>query len=232
MGIRNLPTALLYCLAMTIAMPARVIIVRHGATDWSMVGKHTGRSDIALNDVGRQQSRRLRPFLERIITSTSAYDGDDSARQHADDEPVVFTSTLSRASETAALALPARFVDRAGPIEQLVEIDYGRFEGLTSPEIALIDPAWNLYTDGCPGGESVAAVIARCDSFIAKTERMAAGRTVVVFTHGHFSRVLTARLLGQPASLGSTLYNDTATIAVVDERRGFPVLTAWNLGAH
>ena len=202
---------------MSFVGPARVIIVRHGATDWSQIGRHTGRTDIALTEAGREQCRALRPLLAHVIGS-----GERT-------EPVVFTSTLRRATETAELALPGISADES---DLIVEVDYGQFEGLTSAEIAEIDPDWNLFTQGCPGGESIAAVSARCDAFIAKTERMAAGRTVVAFTHGHLGRVLTARLLGQPASIGSTLYNDTATIAVVDDRRGAAVLVAWNLGAH
>jgi probable phosphoglycerate mutase len=197
--------------------PARLILVRHGATEWSQNGRHTGRTDLPLTDVGRDQCRQLRPVLEDII------------RSHDDQAPTVFTSTLSRASETAALVLP--WIE-AAPTELLLEVDYGQFEGLTNTEIAAIDPTWNVFTHGCPGGESVAAISARCDSFIAKTERMAAGRTVVAFTHGHLGRALAVRALGYAAAFGSALYNDTASIAVIDERRGIPVLTVWNRGAH
>ncbi len=94
------------------------------------------------------------------------------------------------------------------------------------------NPQWNLFTQGCPGGESIAAVSARCDSFIAKMERMATGRTVVAFTHGHFSRILTARMLGLPAAAGSVFYNETATVGVLDHRRGELVLTGWNIAGE
>jgi broad specificity phosphatase PhoE len=195
--------------------PTRVILVRHGATDWSRAGRHTGRTDVPLSEAGRVQCRQLRPVLEAVIG-------------RAEDEPMVFSSSLLRARETAALVMPEIEPEDS---HLLLEVDYGKYEGLTSAEIAQIDPNWNMYTQGCPGGESITAVAARCDSFIAKMERMAAGRTVVAFTHGHLSRVLTARALGHDPAVGSVFYNDTATIGVIDERKGAPVLTAWNLGA-
>lgn len=202
---------------MSSGTPSRVILVRHGATEWSQRGRHTGRTDVPLTDAGRAECRNLRSVLDTVVGA-----GDLGA-------PLAFTSSLSRAGDTAAIVLPSIEAEQT---DLLLEVDYGQFEGLTSAEIAAIDPTWNLFTDGCPGGESITAVSARCDSFIAKMERMAAGRTVVAFTHGHLSRVLTARALGHPSIVGSSLHNDTATIAVIDERRGTPVLTAWNLGAR
>jgi probable phosphoglycerate mutase len=92
-------------------------------------------------------------------------------------------------------------------------------------------PGWSLFTDGCPGGESVTSITARCDSFIAKIERMASGRPVVAFTHGHLSRALAARLLDVPVQAASGFYNETATVGVFDHRRGALVLTGWNLTA-
>jgi probable phosphoglycerate mutase len=138
----------------------------------------------------------------------------------------VFASSLARARQTAELAMHECEIEEA---HQLVEVDYGEYEGLTSVQILERNPQWNLFVDGCPGGESIAAVAARCDSFIAKMERVATGRTVVAFTHGHFSRILTARMLGLPPSAGSAFYNETATIGVLDHRRGDLVLTGWNI---
>lgn len=170
-----------------------------------------------MTEAGREQTRLLRTVLYRLIDS-----------RHADppQPPMVFTSTLMRAKQTAALAMPEAEAEEA---HQLVEVDYGDYEGLTLAQIHERDPEWNLFTQGCPGGESMAAVAARCDSFIAKMERMASHRTVVAFTHGHFSRILTARMLGLPATAGSVLYNETATVAVLDHRRGELVLTGWNI---
>jgi broad specificity phosphatase PhoE len=160
---------------------------------------------------------QLRTVLYRLI---------DSRHTDPPQPPIVFTSTLTRARQTAALAMPEVEAEEA---HQLVEVDYGEYEGLTSAQIHDKAPDWDLFKDGCPGGESIAAVSARCDSFIAKMERMATGRTVVAFTHGHFSRILTARMLDLPATTGSVFYNETATVGVLDHRRGELVLTGWNI---
>jgi broad specificity phosphatase PhoE len=186
-----------------------------------MNGRHTGRTDLHLTELGRAQTIALRPVLYRLIDSRHAGDPPQP--------PLVFASTLTRARQTAELAMPEADIEEA---HQLVEMDYGDYEGLTTPQIHQKNPGWNLFVDGCPGGESMAAVGARCDSFIAKMERMAAGRTVVAFTHGHFSRILTARMLGLPASSGAVFYNETATIAVLDFRRGDLVLTGWNIAGE
>lgn len=198
--------------------PDLVLLVRHGATEWSSLGRHTGRTDIELTERGREQTMALRTVLYRMIDARHSSDPPQP--------PIVFTSTLLRARQTAAIAMPEAEPEEA---HQLVEVDYGDYEGLTATQIRERNPDWNLFVDGCPGGESMAAVSARCDSFIAKMERMATGRIVVAFTHGHFSRILTARMLGLPAAAGSAFYNDTATVAVLDHRRGDLVLTGWNI---
>lgn len=195
-----------------------ILLIRHGATAWSSSGRHTGRSDIDLTDFGRDQTRRLRPLLRRIL--------DERVERGGRGEPMVYTSPLARAVETAELALPEV---PAEPVPMLAEVDYGEYEGLTVGEIRGERPDWDLFSHGCPGGESPAAVAARCDSFIAKMERVAPGGIVVAFTHGHLSRALTARLLGLGLGAAGTFYNDTASIAVIEDRRGDLVLTGWNL---
>lgn len=199
--------------------PNHVLIVRHGPTDWSAQGRHTGRTDIELTERGLEMTEALRPLIYRLIDS-----------RHADppQPPMVFTSPLQRCRQTARLALPEFDPDE---VQQLIEVDYGEYEGLTTAAIMERHPGWELFADGCPGGESIAAVSARCDAVIAKLERMATGRAVVLFTHGHFSRALTARMLGLPVTAASTLYNETATVGVLDNRRGQLVLTGWNIAA-
>lgn len=189
-----------------------MLLIRHGETTWAAEGRHTGRTDIDLTDAGREQSRRLGPVIARLLAGRG--------------EPVVFTSSLARARHTAELAMPGVEAEQT---DLLLEVDYGQYEGLTSETIAARQPGWSVFADGCPGGESVASVAARCDSFIAKAERMAPGRPVVAFSHGHLSRALTARVLGLPVSGAGAFYNDTATIAVFDHRKGALVLTGWNL---
>jgi probable phosphoglycerate mutase len=182
-------------------LPLAILLVRHGATEWSSNGRHTGRTDLPLTDVGREQAAALEPVLARLIAERSPGGVVD---------PVVFASTLQRARDTADGAMPGAHVEET---HLLLEVDYGQF------------------TSGCPGGENVHQISARCESFLAKLERVAAGRVAVAFTHGHFSRFLTARLLGLHAAAGEAFYNDTGTVAVIEERRGALVLTGWNIRA-
>ncbi len=178
-----------------------------------MSGQHTGRTDIPLTEDGVAQALAAGPLIEGLLEGR---------------EPLVFTSPLHRAAHTAELALPN---SRAERMDALMEFDYGNYEGLTSTEIMERDPEWNLFTTGCPGGEGIMQVSARCDAFVAKVERVAAGRAVVAFTHGHLSRILTARMLNLPAAGGASLWNDTASVGVINEHRGKLVLVGWNLCA-
>lgn len=196
------------------ATPGLVLLVRHGATDWSLSGQHTGRTDRPLTPQGEEQARRIGPVIQSWL---------------GDQQPVVYTSPLQRAARTAELAMPRH---RAEPVDALVEFDYGNHEGLTTTQILERDPEWNLFASGCPGGESIMQVTARCDSFIAKLERTASGRAVVAFTHGHLSRLLTTRLLGLPAVAAAAMWNDTASLAAIDTHRGRLVLVGWNVTAQ
>lgn len=192
-------------------LPSLILLVRHGATEWSVTGRHTGRTDLPLTELGVQQAIDAGHVVRHWL------DGSD---------PVVFTSPLQRASHTARLALPDH---PAEEVPALMEYDYGNYEGLTTSEIYERDPDWDLFSTGCPGGENILQVGARCDSVIAKMERLAAGRVVVAFTHGHLSRILTARLVGVPASAAGGLWNDTASVAAINLHRGRLVLVGWNI---
>ncbi|MFN8023583.1 MAG: histidine phosphatase family protein [Acidimicrobiales bacterium] len=202
---------------MSASLPLAVLLVRHGATEWSSNGRHTGRTDLPLTPEGHEQAAALQPLLARLISERTLV---------GTTPPVVFTSTLERARDTAAGALPGVEPE---PTHLLLEVDYGRYEGMRIDEIRAHDPTWNVFTSGCPEGENVHQVAARCESFIAKIERVAAGRVVVAFTHGHFSRFLTARMLGLHAASGEAFWNDTGSVAVIDQRRGSLVLTGWNV---
>lgn len=197
----------------TVNLPALILVVRHGATEWSVAGRHTGRTDLGLTLAGEQQALALAPLLTRLL---------DGA------QPLVFTSPLQRAAQTAALALPEYAAEQVPALE---EYDYGDYEGLTSSEILEQDPTWNLFEGGCPAGENVAQVAARANLFRAHVERVAAGRAVVAFTHGHLSRILTARFLDLHASAGASLWNDTATVGVIHDHRARLVMIGWNLRA-
>jgi broad specificity phosphatase PhoE len=194
-----------------VSLPSLVLLVRHGATEWSANGRHTGRTDLPLTQAGVDQARRVGEVIGRRLGGRSA---------------MVFTSPLQRAQHTAHLAMPH---NDPTVVDALAEYDYGNYEGLTSEEIDLQHPGWNLFADGCPNGESLNQATARVDSFIAKLERVAVGRAVVAFTHGHLSRILASRLLGLPAATGRVLQNDTASVAALVPKRGELVLDGWNL---
>jgi probable phosphoglycerate mutase len=179
-------------------------LVRHGETEWTVSKKHTGRTDIELTPEGEQQAQALAPVLA----------GHEFA--------LVLTSPLLRASRTAELA---GFPD-AGRDERLVEIDYGDYEGLTSAEIRETRPGWLMWRDGNPGGESPDEAGARADAVIAELE--AAAGPVLIFGHGHFSRILAARLLGLPASEGRLLMLSPGAISVVGNEHEVRAVRNWN----
>lgn len=191
--------------------PQRILIVRHGETEWSASGRHTGRTDVALTDGGRDEGRALGPLLRTLVTETPV---------------VVFCSPLQRAVETAQLAIP-----RATPeiADGLAEWDYGSAEGRTTADLQQQIPGWDLFVDGPPGGESLNQVVARTSAFIAKMERMAKSGTVIIFGHGHAGRILSALLLGWTPTAAARLYSDTGSVAVIDNRRDQFVLHGWNL---
>ena len=196
-----------------VAGPSLILLVRHGATEWSENGRHTGRTDLPLLEKGRHQADRLPPLLATL--------GEGAL-------PVVFTSPLERAMETARRAVPGV---EATVVAALAEYDYGDYEGLTSEQIDAQHPGWNLFLDGCPGGESLHQVVARCDGFIAKLERTARGGAAIVFTHGHLSRILTTRLVGLEPQAGAVLQNDAASVGIISDKRGQYVITGWNIRA-
>ncbi len=183
----------------------KVYLVRHGETQWSLSGQHTGVSDIPLTDNGRMAARLLKPVLA------------------GESFTLILTSPLQRARETCELA----GLGEAALIEpDLVEWRYGEYEGLTSKQIQLTRPGWSVFRDGCPGGETPEEVGARADRVLAKI-RAAAGN-VALFAHGHFFRVLAARWIDLPASYGEHFLLDTATLNVLGYYGDSPALKIWN----
>lgn len=185
--------------------PAEVVLVRHGETEWTLTGQHTGRTDIPLTERGRKQARLLQPLL-----STANF-------------ALVLSSPLQRARETCELAgLGARM-----EIEpDLMEWDYGKYEGITSKEIKRSAPNWMVFTDGCPGGEMPEQVGARVDRLIDRI-RPVVGR-VALFAHGHLLRVFVARWIGFPPSAGQHFLLDTSTVGVLGYYQGVPAVKRWN----
>lgn len=193
--------------------PMRLVIVRHGETEWTLSGRHTGITDLSLTANGRHEAAALSPILQRILQGQGV---------------VVVSSPRRRATETAALALPEHRVS----IDPLVaEYDYGDFEGLTSQRIRDLAPGWDIWRDGCLGGESTADVGRRADEFLhTRTENDA--WPVVVVTHGHFSRILAARALGLGPEYGRLFSSATAAISLIEDRHGERCIGLWNANAE
>jgi probable phosphoglycerate mutase len=193
-----------------------IVLLRHGQTEWSHDGRHTGRTDVPLTTEGEHQARQLAGVLAgRRIKA-------------------VWTSPARRAQDTAELAgLSADEVD-----PDLWEWDYGGYEGITSEEIHKTRPGWYLWSDGVvpggPGGtpgETVEQVGARCDKVIRRAKRIVhpdAEGDVVLVAHGHVLRVLAARWLGLPPAAGALLMLDTASISRLGFEHARPALTLWN----
>jgi probable phosphoglycerate mutase len=184
-----------------------VYLVRHGETPWSLSGQHTGRTDLPLTAHGEEDARRLGERLR----------GRPFAR--------VFTSPLQRATRTCNLT---GYGGTAEVDPDLVEWHYGAYEGRTTADIRKERPDWQLFRDGCPGGESVTAVGARADRVIARWR--AADGDVLVFSSGHFLRVVAVRWLGLDPSAGRYLLLSTATLSVLgyEHSRDEPVVRLWN----
>ena len=195
------------------AGPTLILLVRHGATEWSENGRHTGRTDLPLIDKGLRQADRLPPILATLSEGAL---------------PVVFTSPLQRSVETARRGVPGV---AAIVVDDLAEYDYGSYEGMTSAQIDRLHPGWNLFEHGCPGGETLQQVVARCDTFIATLKRRVDGGCAIVFTHGHLSRILTTRLVGLQPQAGAVLQNDTASVGIIADKRRHYVITGWNVRA-
>ncbi|MEU8587564.1 histidine phosphatase family protein [Streptomyces sp. NPDC048664] len=192
-----------------------LLLVRHGETEWSLSGRHTGWTDIALTDNGREQARRLAPLI---------------ARHHI---AAAFVSPAQRAVETARLA----GIGGARIDADLAEWDYGGYEGITTVEIHRTQPDWFLFRDGvAPGppehpGESAEEVGERAERVLAKVDAALgdAEGSVVVVSHGHFLRVLTARRLGLPASAGALFQLSTGTISRLGTEHRRHVVSGWNV---
>ncbi|HEY5153613.1 MAG TPA: histidine phosphatase family protein [Acidimicrobiales bacterium] len=180
-------------------------VLRHGATEWSQNGRHTGRTDVALTDRGRRQAEGLARVL----------DGRPFAR--------VLVSPLTRARETCALA---GYGDQAEVDEDLREWDYGDYEGITTEEIRRSQPGWTVWSAPCPGGETITQVAARADRVIARAR--AAGGDVALFAHGHILRMVTARWCRLEPVEGRCFPLDTGTVNILGWEHESPAILRWN----
>jgi broad specificity phosphatase PhoE len=191
--------------------PLRLYLIRHGETKWSLSGQHTGRTDLALTPHGESQARALEPMLRAI-----SFDH-------------ILTSPARRAQRTCELA----GLGGSAEVEpDLVEWDYGDYEGRTSPDIRQDRPGWNVFRDGCPGGETVTAVSLRADRLIARAALLSGN--IALFSSGQFGCSLAARWIGLPVLQAQHLVLGTASISVLASNPAHPdlqVIAHWNHAA-
>lgn len=183
----------------------QIYLVRHGETEWSLNGKHTGITDIPLTENGKRTAKLFEPLFAKLSVA------------------LILTSPLQRARTTCQLA---GLSERAEIDRDLMEWNYGEYEGITTKQIHAKSPEWILFRDGCPGGESPQQVNARVDRVIAKVR--AIDGHVALFAHGHILRVLAVRWLGFPTTAASHFMLDTATLSILSDYQGFPTVKQWN----
>ncbi len=183
----------------------RIFLIRHGETQWSLSGQHTGLTDVPLTENGRAAAKRL----ARVLAGQSF--------------ALVLVSPLERARETCELA---GLGQGSTVTKDLVEWNYGEYEGLTLEQIRAEKPEWLIFRDGCPGGESPEQMGARVDRVIGRVQSVAGD--AALFAHGHLLRVLVARWLGLPVSGGCHFLLDTATFSVLSYYHGAGAIERWN----
>ena len=178
-----------------------IFLVRHGETEWSRARRHTGRTDLPLSPVGEAEAKALGRHLRGLEVDR------------------VLSSPMARAVTTARLA---GFGDRLETSDALLEFDYGDYEGLTTPEIRASRPGWDLFRDGCPGGETVEAAAGRARALLADLAA-SGGRA-----HGHQLRILAACYLDLPPEAARHLFLGTASLSVLGDEHEWPAMLLWN----
>ena len=183
----------------------KIYLIRHGETEWTLSGKHTGRTDIPLTKNGEEQSQNIGRYLKGMGFQK------------------VLTSPLIRAKETCRLSglFTHALID-----EDHREWNYGDYEGITSAEIRKKDPHWTIFTGGAPGGESIADIGARANRVLG-TIRSIPG-DVAVFSHGHFLRALAARWIEMPVAFGQQLVLSPASLSILGYEKEKPAIITWN----
>ena len=185
--------------------PLQLVLVRHGETEWSREGRHTGRTDMPLTADGRAEAESAGRLLSDFTFAR------------------VLSSPLARALETCRLS---GFAERVETRDELLEWDYGEYEGVRTDEVHTTRPDWVLWRDGCPGGEQPGDVGARADRLLAELESGAGD--IAVFGHGHMLRVLAARWLELPPSAGARFVLATATVSLLGWEHDWHTIRTWN----
>jgi probable phosphoglycerate mutase len=184
-------------------------LVRHGETEWSLSGRHTGRTDVPLTARGERQAAALGERLRGVELA------------------LVLASPLERARRTAELA---GFGDVLALDEDLMEVDYGDYEGRTTAEIRRARPDWDLWRDGCPGGETIAEAALRAERVLARART--AGGPLLLFGHAHLTRTLASRALTLDPDVGRHFVLDPASLSIVGSEHAAPALRLWNDTSH
>lgn len=179
----------------------QLYLCRHGETEWTLSGQHTGKTDKPLTENGKVQAASLRKRIEKIPFTA------------------VFSSPMKRSTETCSPMQHAVDAD-------LSEWNYGDYEGLTSAQIHKLQPGWDLFKDGAPHGESPQEIARRADRFLKKV--LDVHGNVAVFSHGHFLRVLAARYLGLEPKMGGLFVISVASLSILGHEQGRPVIRLWN----
>jgi probable phosphoglycerate mutase len=187
----------------------QLYLIRHGETEWSLSGQHTSFTDIPLTSAGRKQAIELKKRLKNIEF------------QH------IFTSPRKRAVETCE---KAGFKKRGMIAPDIVEWNYGDYEGLTTKQILAKNPSWDLFDDGAPGGESVEEVSKRADRFLRHLQKLSG--KIALFSHGHFSRVIALKWTDLSISAGKRLYLSVGSISILGWDHSRPVIQLWNDTGH
>lgn len=191
----------------------RVALIRHGATTWSATGRHTSVTDVDLTPAGEREARSIPAVLRGLRL----------------DPATVLVSPRLRARRTADLAGLDRPAGRAAVTEDLVEWDYGRYEGLTTAEIRAQQPGWDLFADGCPDGESPDQVGRRADRLLDRVRDLTGRGDVALVCHGHISRALAVRWVGLPVAAAALVAMDAAAVTVLGTYHGGPIIEHANV---
>src|SRR5215213_4748280 len=186
-------------------------LARHGETEWSLSGRHTGRTDVPLTARGEEQAAALGSRLRGVSFA------------------LVLASPLERARRTAELA---GFGDALEFDSDLMEVDYGEYEGRTTAEIHRSRPDWDLWRDGCPGGETIAEAATRAERVLARARALGPARPVLLVGHGHLTRTLASRALMLDPGHGRHLALDPATLSIIGAEHAAPALWLWNDASH
>ncbi len=196
---------------MNVQHPFILILVRHGMTEWSASGRHTGLSDIPLTPEGRLQAEQAGIALQALLQG---------------ERVSLYASPLSRAMTTAALL----DIGEATPLPDAHEWDYGSYEGRTTREIQQDEPGWNIWKGGVPDGETIDDVGLRADRVIDAIRQ--GSSPAVLVAHGHFLRILASRWVGQHPEVGQHLALETASISTLGYERDVPAILVWNSTSH